>query len=121
EGGLPAPVLSRGGVVEHARPRVENGLPAGIGLEREAHARQRPAHALGDLLRRGAECGDVVDAAAQALTRRVGELHQGPDAVGHVHERDARLWPAKRLVRAAAYALDVHVERIVAGPAAWQR
>ena len=87
-------------------------------LERDLHARDASAHGVGELLRRRADGGDVVDAALQPLLRRVRQLHDRAQRVGHVHEGDHGVRLAERLVRALREALDVHEERVVAGAAA---
>jgi hypothetical protein len=75
---------------------------------------------VGDLLGGRRERGDVVDAAGQALARGGGQLDQGAQPVGHVHQRDRGVGPAERLVAAGPQRLVVHQRGVVGRPAAGQ-
>ena len=80
-----------------------------------------PEDARADLLGRGIEGPDVVDAARERRLRRGGEPQQRLDGVGHRHERDARVGPHEAGVGLALRRRVQHLRRVVGGAARGHR
>ena len=111
-----APVTACRAIVHIFWPGIDDALALLVG----APLTTAPGNARDDgvvnLLSGGAERREVVGGSRQALARRLRQIEQRRDRVGHRHERDARIGTHEARVRLAPCGGVNHLRRVVGRP-----
>src|SRR3972149_11948070 len=112
--GLPVPVVAGGAIVHVGRPAIDDGLALRMRFESHLRPREGMVHHAKNLIGGGAEAGDVVDEAREALAWGSPKLDKSFDSVGHGHEGQPAVGADEATIRKALRRVVEHLGTIVA-------